>query len=269
MSITDLFIRRAVTTTLVMAGILGFGVLSYFTLPVSDLPAVEYPTIQVSASLPGANPDIMASSVATPLEKSFSNIAGIASMSSSSSLGSTSITLQFDLSRSIDAAAQDVQAAIARAGGDLPANMPSPPSYQKVNPAARPVLYMGISSATMTMSALDEYAETLIGRRISMVSGVAQVQIYGAKKYAVRVQADPNRLAARQVGLEDIRTTLGQQNVNLPAGALYGFTKAYTVQSNSQLNTARAVSADDYLLPKRQSGATRRCGRRSGQRERG
>jgi HAE1 family hydrophobic/amphiphilic exporter-1 len=238
MTVTDFFIRRAVTTTLAMAGILGFGLLSYFTLPVSDLPSVEYPTIQVSASLPGANPDIMASSVATPLEKSFSNIAGIESMSSSSSLGTSSITLQFDLSRPIDAAAQDVQAAIARAGGDLPLNMPSPPSYQKVNPASRPVLFMGISAPTMTMSALDEYAETLIGRRISMVSGVAQVQVYGAKKYAVRVQADPDRLAARQVGLEDLRTALGQQNVNLPSGSLYGFTKAYTVQSNSQLNNA-------------------------------
>jgi HAE1 family hydrophobic/amphiphilic exporter-1 len=238
MAVTDLFIRRAVTTTLLMAGILGFGLLSYFTLPVSDLPSVEYPTIQVAASLPGANPDIMASSVATPLEKSFSNIDGIESMSSTSSLGSTNITLQFDLSRSIDAAAQDVQAAISRAGGSLPTNMPSPPSYQKVNPASRPVLFMGISSNTMTMAALDEYAETLIGRRISMVSGVAQVQVYGAKKYAVRVQADPDRLAARQVGLEDIRTALGQQNVNLPAGSLYGVTKAYTVQSNSQLSSA-------------------------------
>ena len=238
MAITDFFIRRGVTTTLVMAGILGFGLLSYFTLPVSDLPSVEYPTIQVSAALPGANPDIMASSVATPLEKSFSNIDGIESMSSSSSLGNTSITLQFDIRRSIDAAAQDVQAAISRAGGSLPTNMPAPPSYQKVNPAARPVVYMGIRSDTMTMAALNEYAETLIGRRISMVSGVAQVQIFGAKKYAVRIQADPDRLASRQVGLEDIRTSLGQQNVNLPAGSLYGFTKAYSVQSNSQVSTA-------------------------------
>ncbi len=238
MAITDLFIQRGVTTTLVMAGILGFGLLSYFTLPVSDLPSVEYPTIQVSAALPGANPDIMASSVATPLEKSFSNIDGIESMSSSSSLGTTNITLQFDIRRSIDAAAQDVQAAISRAGGNLPTNMPAPPSYQKVNPASRAIVYLGIRSDTMTMAALDEYAETLIGRRLSMVSGVAQVQIFGAKKYAVRVQADPDRLASRQVGLEDIRTALGQQNVNLPAGSLYGYTKAYSVQSNSQVNTA-------------------------------
>ncbi|MCU1328395.1 MAG: putative acriflavin resistance protein, partial [Bryobacterales bacterium] len=238
MAITDFFIKRAVTTTLFMAGILGFGALSYFTLPVSDLPTVEYPSIQVSAALPGANPDIMASSVATPLEKAFSNIAGIESMSSSSTLGSTSITLQFDLSRPIDAAAQDVQAAISRAGRSLPTNMPAPPSYQKVNPASRPVLFMGIKSKTMTMAALNEYAEALVGRRISMVTGVAQVQIYGSKKYAVRVQADPDKLASRQVGLEDLRIALGQQNVNLPAGSLYGYTKAYTVQANSQVSTA-------------------------------
>src|SRR5579862_9552097 len=151
MRITDFFIRRAVTTTLLMAAILVFGLLSYFTLPVSDLPAVEYPSIQVYANLPGANPDIMASSVATPLEKEFSNISGIQSMSSSSSLGSTNINLQFTLSRSIDAAAQDVQAAIARASGNLPTNMPSPPSYQKVNPASNPILYLSISATTKTM----------------------------------------------------------------------------------------------------------------------
>jgi HAE1 family hydrophobic/amphiphilic exporter-1 len=238
MRFTDFFIHRAVTTTLIMAAILGFGLLSYFTLPVSDLPSVEYPTIQVSASLPGANPDIMASSVATPLEKEFSNIAGVESMSSSSALGSTNITLQFDLNRPIDAAAQDVQAAISRASGNLPTNMPAPPSYSKVNPASSPVLFLSLSSKTMTAAALDEYAETLVGRRISSVSGVAEVQIYGAKKYAVRIQADPDRMASREVGLEELRTALGQQNVNLPAGSLYGWSKAYTVQSNSQLNTA-------------------------------
>ena len=235
---TDFFIRRAVTTTLLMVAVLVFGLLSYITLPVSDLPAVEYPTIQVSAALPGANPDIMASSVATPLEKEFSNIAGIQSMQSSSSLGSTDITLQFELSRPIDAAAQDVQAAISRAGGTLPRDMPAPPSYSKVNPASQPVIYLSLSAPTMTLAALDEYGETMMGRRISMVSGVAEVQIYGSKKYAVRVQVDPNKLASRQVGLEEVRTALSQSNINLPAGSLYGWSKAYTVQSNSQLNTA-------------------------------
>ncbi len=238
MHFTDLFIRRAITTTLIMAGILGFGLLSYFSLPVSNLPAVEYPTIQIEASLPGANPDVMASSVATPLENQFSTIAGINSMSSSSSLGSTNITLQFDLSRSIDAAAQDVQAAIARAQGNLPTDMPSPPSYSKVNPAEQPIMYIAVYSETMGLSQLDQYAEQTMARRVSMVSGVAQVQVFGAQKYAVRIQADPAKLAAHQVDLEQVRTSLASGSVNLPAGSLYGYTKAYTVQSNSQLTSA-------------------------------
>lgn len=238
MHFTDLFIRRAITTTLVMVGILGFGLLSYFSLPVSNLPTVEYPTIQVAAALPGANPDVMASSVATPLENQFSTIAGINSMSSSSSLGSTSITLQFDLSRNIDAAAQDVQAAIARAQGALPTDMPSPPSYSKVNPAEQPILYIALSSRTMGLSQLDQYAEQTMARRISMVSGVSQVQVFGAQKYAVRVQADPAKLAAYQVDLEQIRGSLTSGSINLPAGSLYGYNKSYTVQSNSQLTSA-------------------------------
>ncbi len=237
MYFTDFFIRRAITTTLIMAGILGFGLLSYFSLPVSNLPTVEYPTIQVQAALPGANPDVMASSVATPLENQFSTIAGINSMSSSSSLGSTNITLQFDLSRSIDAAAQDVQAAIARAQGALPTDMPSPPSYSKVNPAEQPILYIFVTSDTMALSQLDQYAEQTMARRISMVSGVAQVQVYG-DKYAVRIQADPAKLAAHQVDLETVRTALTSGSINLPAGSLYGYNKAYTVQSNSQLTSA-------------------------------
>ncbi len=242
MHFTDLFIRRAITTTLLMAAILVFGLISYFSLPVSNLPAVEYPTIQVSASLPGANPDIMASSVATPLEAEFSTIAGINSMSSSSSLGSTSITLQFDLSRNIDAAAQDVQAAISRAQGSLPTNMPAPPSYSKVNPAEQPILYVAVSSKTMSASQLDDYAETMMARRISMVSGVARVQVFGSQKYAVRVQADPEKLASRQIDLEQVRNALSTGSLNLPAGELYGTSKAYTVQSNSQLTSAAQFS---------------------------
>ncbi len=242
MHFTDFFIRRAISTTLIMVAILGFGFLSYITLPVSNLPAVEYPTIQVSASLPGANPDIMAASVATPLEAEFSTIAGINSMSSSSSLGSTNVTLQFDLSRNIDAAGQDVQAAISRAQGNLPTNMPSPPSYSKVNPAAQPILYIAISSQTMSPSQLDEYAETRMARRISMVNGVARVQVFGAKKFAVRVQADPEKLAARSIDLEEVRTALSSGSINLPAGSLYGTSKSYTVQSNSQLMTAPQFS---------------------------
>ena len=238
MFFTDFFIRRSITTTLVMAAILVFGLLSYLTLPVSNLPAVEYPTIEVDASLPGANPDVMASSVATPLESEFSTIAGLNSMSSSSSLGSTSITLQFDLSRSIDAAAQDVQAAIARAQGKLPTDMPTPPSYSKVNPAEQPIMYIATHSDTMTLSQLDQYAETLMARRISMVSGVARVRVFGAQKYAVRVQADPAKMAAEQIDLEQVRTALSSGSVNLPAGSLYGYSKAYTVSSDSQLTSA-------------------------------
>ena len=238
MSITDFFIRRVVTTSLLMAAILGFGLISYFSLPVSDLPPVEYPTIQVSAMLPGANPDIMASSVATPLEKAFSNIAGVESMSSSNTNGSTTITLQFDFSRTIDSAALDVQSAISRATGELPRNMLAPPSFRKVNPASRPVVFLALTSETMTLAALNEYAENLIGRRLSMLNGVAQIMVFGGQKYAVRVEVDPDRLAARQVGLEEVRAAFAQQNVNLPAGSMHGITKAYTVQSNSQLSTA-------------------------------
>lgn len=238
MRVTDFFIRRAVTTTLIMVAVLVFGLLSYFTLPVSDLPEVEYPTIQVTASLPGANPDTMSSAVATPLEKEFANVPGVELMTSSSSAGSTGITLQFDLDRNIDAAAQDVEAAISRAGGSLPPDMPSPPSFRKVNPAAQPVLYMTVKSSTMAMSKIDEYAEQLIARRISMVSGVASVDVYGSKKYAVRIDVDPDRLAARHLGLEEIRTAVSRSNLNLPTGSLYGMTKSYTVWSSSQLNAA-------------------------------
>ncbi len=238
MHFTDIFIRRAIATTLLMAAILIFGVISYTSLPVSNLPAVDYPTIQVSASLAGANPDIMASSVATPLEAEFATIAGINSMSSASTLGSTSITLQFDLSRNIDSAAQDVQAAISRAQGSLPTNMPSPPSYSKVNPAEQPILYIVVSSKTMSLAQLDDYAETMMGRRLSMTNGVARVQVFGAQKYAVRVQADPEKLAARQIDLEQVRGALSTGSLNLPAGELYGSAKAYTVQANSQLTSA-------------------------------
>ncbi len=195
----------------------------------------------------------MASSVATPLEKQFSTIAGVELMTSSSSLGDTNITLQFDLDRNIDAAAQDVQAAISRAQGDLPPNMPAPPSFQKVNPAEQPITYMGVNSPTMTLSKLDEYAEQLIARRISMVSGVASVTVYGSKKYAVRIQMDPNALASRKIGLEEVRNAVSQGNLNLPAGSLYGQTKAYTVWSSSQLNAAPEFGRDDCLVPERQS----------------
>ncbi|MCW5981684.1 MAG: efflux RND transporter permease subunit [Bryobacteraceae bacterium] len=238
MSFTTLFILRPVTTILLMSGLLIFGLLGYITLPVSDLPPVEYPTITVSAALPGANPDTMAATVATPLERQFSTIAGLETMYSNSYLGRTSITLQFVLERNIDAAAQDVQAAISQAARSLPPDMPAPPSYNKVNPADQPVLYMTLKSPTMPLSQVDEYAQTMLAQRISMVSGVAQVMIFGTQKYAVRVQVDPDKLAAHGIGIDEVRQAIGRGSVNLPAGALYGESKAYTVQSNSQLNNA-------------------------------
>src|SRR6478672_3694674 len=191
MNITEVFIKRPVMTALVMIGIILFGIAGYRALPVSDLPNVDFPTIQVSAALPGASPETMASAVATPLEKQFSTIAGLDSMTSTNSLGSTSITLQFNLSRDIDAAAQDVQSSIAAAGGQLPPGMPTPPSYKEVNPADAPILYIALTSPTLRLSKLDEYGETNIAQRISTLPGIAQVQVYGAQKYAVRVQVDP------------------------------------------------------------------------------
>ena len=238
MNIAEPFIRRPVMTTLVMVAILLFGILGYRALAVSELPNVDYPTIQVGASLPGASPDTMASAVATPLEKQFSTIAGIDSMTSSSSLGTTSITLQFDLSRNIDGAAQDVQAAIARASSQLPPSLPTPPTYQKVNPADQPILYLAMGSKTLPLYTVDQYAETLMGQRISMVKGVAQVQVYGSQKYAVRIQLDPQALATRQIGIDDVHTAVQNANVNLPVGTLYGEHRAFTLQANGQLTHA-------------------------------
>jgi hydrophobic/amphiphilic exporter-1 (mainly G- bacteria), HAE1 family len=238
MNIAEPFIRRPVMTTLVMMAILLFGILGYRALAVSELPNVDYPTIQIGASLPGASPDTMASAVATPLEKQFSTIAGIDSMTSSSSLGTTSITLQFDLSRNIDGAAQDVQAAIARASSQLPPSMPTPPTYQKVNPADQPILYLAMGSKTLPLYTVDQYAETLMGQRISMVKGVAQVQVYGSQKYAVRIQLDPQALATRQIGIDDVHTAVQNANVNLPVGTLYGEHRAFTLQANGQLTHA-------------------------------
>ncbi|HVB87921.1 MAG TPA: efflux RND transporter permease subunit [Candidatus Dormibacteraeota bacterium] len=238
MNITGPFIRRPIMTTLVMASIIIFGVISYRSLAVSDLPSVDYPTINVSANLPGANPDTMAAAVATPLEKEFSTIAGIDSMTSTSYTGSTSITLQFDLSRNIDSAAQDVQAAISRVQGQLPPNMPSPPTFEKTNPADQAILYLALSSATVSPQVVDQYAETILGERISMVSGVSQVNIFGSQKYAVRIQLDPSAMAAWHVGIDDVATAVQNANVNLPTGTLYGAHKAYTVQASGQLMRA-------------------------------
>jgi HAE1 family hydrophobic/amphiphilic exporter-1 len=238
MNVSGPFIRRPVMTTIVMAGILFFGVMSYQRLPVNDLPNVDFPTISVSASLPGANPDTMASSVATPLEKEFSTIAGVDSMTSSSSQGSTSITLQFALDRDIDAAAQDVQAAIARVSRQLPRDMPYPPTYRKVNPADAPILYLALTSPTLPLYELDEYGETMIAQRISTISGVAQVAVYGGQKYAVRVKVDPRALVARNLAIGDVASAVQAANVNLPTGILWGPDRSYTIMADGQLLTA-------------------------------
>jgi len=237
---TDLFIRRPVMTSLLMAGILVFGLMAYRLLPVSDLPNVDFPTIQVVASLPGASPDTMASAVATPLEKQFSTVAGIDSMTSTSALGTTQITIQFALERNIDAAAQDVQAAIAAAQPQMPPGMPTPPSYKKVNPADQPVLYLALSSPTLPLYIVDEYAQTNLSQRISTISGVAQVQVFGSQKYAVRAQLDPNAMATLGIGIDEVQKALADSNVNLPTGTLWGANQAFSVQATGQLTTAAA-----------------------------
>jgi hydrophobic/amphiphilic exporter-1 (mainly G- bacteria), HAE1 family len=255
MNISGLFIRRPVTTTLVMVGILIFGVLGYKSLPVSDLPTVDFPTITVNANLPGAGPETMASGVATPLEKNFSTIAGLDSMSSTSSLGRTQITLQFTLSRNVDAAAQDVQAMIARSARDLPPNMPSPPSYRKVNPANNSILLLALTSPTLPLSTVDEFAQTILAQRISMVNGVAQVDVIGSQKYAVRIQLDPNQLAARQVGIDDVVAAVLRGNVDLPVGTLNAPTRAYTLVSDAQLTNAEGYRP--MVVTYRNGGAVR------------
>ncbi|HMG70074.1 MAG TPA: efflux RND transporter permease subunit [Gemmatimonadaceae bacterium] len=235
---TALFIRRPVMTALVMIGILFFGAASYKRLPVSDLPSVDFPTVQVNAGLPGASPETMAAAVATPLEKQFSTIAGIDNMTSSSQLGSTSITIQFSLDRNIDAAAADVQAAISQTLRSLPLGI-LPPSYRKVNPADQPILYFALTSATMPLSQLDEYGETFLAQRISMVPGIAQVQVFGGQKYAVRVQLDPTSLANRGIGIDEVADAIGNQNVSMPTGTLYGPNRASTIKANGQLQNAQ------------------------------
>jgi hydrophobic/amphiphilic exporter-1 (mainly G- bacteria), HAE1 family len=240
MNVAEVFIRRPVATCLLVLSILIFGVMGYRLLPVSDLPMVDFPTIQVNAGLPGASPETMAASVATPLEKQFSTIAGVTSISSTNTLGSTQITLQFDLSRSIDGAAQDVQSMIARAQRQLPPGMPAPPSFQKVNPADSPIMFLTLSSATLPLSRVDRYAQNLMAQRLSMVSGVAQVDIFGAQKYAVRIDVDPTQLASRQIGIDQVAQAVAASNVNRPTGTLFGPDRNFVIETSGQLLEAEA-----------------------------
>jgi HAE1 family hydrophobic/amphiphilic exporter-1 len=240
MNISEIFIRRPIATSLIMLAIALFGVLAYRGLAVSDLPNVDYPTLNVFASLPGGDPNTMASAVATPLERQFTMIAGLDSMTSTSSTGSTNITLQFDLSRDVDGAAVDVQTAIAECTPLLPAGMPSPPTFRKQNPADEPIMFLALTSPTLPLWEVDEYAERMMAQRISMVQGVAQVNVFGAQKYAVRVQVDPDKLNAKKIGLNEVDQALQNWNVNVPTGTVYGPTTSYNVQANGMLRNAAA-----------------------------
>ena len=239
MNLSAIFIRRPVTTTLLTLGILVFGAMSYGLLPLSDLPVVDFPTIQVTAGLPGASPETMASAVALPLEKTLSTIPGLTSINSTSSIGNTNIALQFDLSRNIDAAAQDVQAAIGRTSRSLPPNMPSPPTLQKTNPTDQAVISLVLQSTTLPMSVVDEHAQ-IVSQRLSTISGVAQISTLAPQKFAVRIDVDPAKLAARGIGIDEVATAIGSANVNLPTGTLYGDQNNFVLQVDGQLLNADA-----------------------------
>jgi hydrophobic/amphiphilic exporter-1 (mainly G- bacteria), HAE1 family len=255
MNLSKLFINRPVMTTLVMLGILIFGLMSYLLLPISALPSVEYPFISVSASLPGATPETMAAAVAAPLERQFTEIAGLNSFNSTSASGTTNISLQFDFSRDVASAAKDVQSAISAAAGQLPADMPKPPTYRKVNPSVSPVLYLYLYSETLPISKVDDNAEIAIAQPISAISGVAQVQVYGQKQYAVRVQLDPRAVATKGIGLDQVKTAIQQGNVTLPTGSLSGKDKSYLIEANGQLNDAAAFS--DLIVSYKNGAAVR------------
>src|SRR5512133_968573 len=240
MNLSELFIKRPIMTSLIMLAVMIFGLFAYRLLPVNDLPKVDFPTIQVRADLPGANPETMASAVATPLERQFSTIAGLDSMSSTNGQGISVIVLKFALEKDIDAAAQDVQSAISKAARQLPQDMPSPPPYQKVTPAAQAVFSLALSPPTLPLSEINEFADTIIAPRISMINGVAQVLVYGSQKYAVRVQLDPKALTSRRIGLDEVQAALQKGNVNLPTGGLQGDKQAFTILATGQLYNAEA-----------------------------
>jgi HAE1 family hydrophobic/amphiphilic exporter-1 len=240
-NISQGFITRPIATSLLMAAIALFGMVAYQGLPVSDLPNVDFPTLLVTAQLPGASPETMGASVATPLENQFSTISGLEQMTSVNSLGNTQVTLEFALNRSLDGAAVDVQGAITQASRLLPQGMPTPPVFTKVNPADQPIVYLVVTSSTLTPWSLDEFAETRIAQRISQVSGVAQVQVLGGQKYAMHAQLDPHALAARQIGINEVETALRNWNVNVPTGSIIGPHQVFTLQASGQL-----MNADEY-----------------------
>src|SRR5690242_9563473 len=238
MSISDVCIRRPVLTTLVTASIIVFGIFAYRLLPVAALPAVDFPTIQITATFPGASPETMAASVASPIERQLSTISGISAMTSSSSLGSTQITIQFDLGRNIDGAALDVQTALTVAQRRLPIEMTTPPSFRKVNPGDFPVLAISVNSQTLPLSVVDEYAQTVLTQQISQLPGVAQVEVYGSQKFAIRIQVDPVAAAARGISLDDVRRVLASTNSNSPVGTLYGDRQNVTLLATGAMRKA-------------------------------
>ncbi len=242
MNIPELCIRRPVMTTLVMAAIVLFGVIAYRSLPIAELPNVDFPTIEVSANLPGANPETMAASVATPLENQFSRIAGVKAMTSVSSLGSSRVTLEFDLNRNIDEAALDVQSAISATLRSLPADMPEPPSFRKINPADFAIFFLQLSSTTVPISTLSDYAETVLQQRVSTIEGVAQVQFWGRQRYAVRIQVNPDKLVARGIGYDEVERAIRQANSNLPTGTFSGTSKETSIKTTGGLQSARAYN---------------------------
>jgi len=255
LSISATFIKRPIGTTLLALAILLVGAAVFPLLPVAPLPQVDFPTIQVSASLPGASPETMASNVAQPLERNFSLIAGLSQMTSTSGLGNTQITLQFDLDRSIDAAALDVQAAINASTGQLPANLPSPPTFRKVNPADAPILILSVQSKTLPLTEVNDYADNILAQQISQISGVGLVNIGGVQKPAVRVQVDPAKLAALGLSLEDVRTVLASATVNAPKGTIDGPNQSFTVYTNDQL--LKAQPWNDVVLAYRNGAPIR------------
>ncbi|MBM3733979.1 MAG: acriflavine resistance protein B [Acidimicrobiia bacterium] len=244
MNLPEMCIRRPVMTTLMMASFVAFGLLAYRLLPVSELPNVDFPTVEVSARLPGANPESMASSVATPLESQFSRIAGVESMTSVSTHGISRITIQFALDRDIDAASLDVQSAISTALRSLPPEMPAPPSFRKLNPSDFAIIFIGLSSDILPLSAINEYADPLLAQRISTIDGVAQVSVFGAQKYAVRVQVNPDALAARGLGIEDIARTIRAGNTNQPTGTLSGSHRVFTIETTGKLSQAAGYAEE-------------------------
>jgi HAE1 family hydrophobic/amphiphilic exporter-1 len=236
------FIRRPVATSLIAAAFLVFGIVAFFNLPVAALPQVDFPTIQVNAALPGASPETMASNVAQPLERQFSQIPGVTELTSTSTLGSTSITIQFALDRSIDAAGQDVQAAINAASGQLPTNLPSAPNLRKTNPADAPILIWGLTSDTLPLATVDDYAENILAQQVSRIEGVSNVQVGGQQKPAIRIRIDPNKAAALGLQLDAVRQTIAGATVNAPKGSIEGPLKSSVIYANDQILDARPCS---------------------------